>query len=234
MSKLKNLKKYKNSGESEAKIFAEEFHGRAVRDVIQLDEIEKTPTNLAVIGDLYELEIVPLHDEKLVFELNLEKEIWNKKTLVKVCCDAKGEQIYFVGGNQNLQQVISKLYQVEKLTSRFWLVGWVEAITYWTDKYHLDYEDKPWWSVILENLDGSREEFKTHLRQANAESIKESLENDSKFSGVKVQIGCQYRHEFGEEKNSDSCWPMLIFDKLNEKMILSGGSYVVRDVGIWN
>ena len=41
--------------------------------------------------------------------------------------------------------------------------------------------------------------------------------------------GVEYEHEFGEEGGYP---PRLVYDTLNEKMMLVGGSYTVEDVGI--
>lgn len=43
--------------------------------------------------------------------------------------------------------------------------------------------------------------------------------------------GVEYIHEFGEEGGTR---PKLVYDRLNENLTLVGGSYEVRDEGIWN
>lgn len=44
--------------------------------------------------------------------------------------------------------------------------------------------------------------------------------------------GTPYIHKFGEEEGGER--PFLVYDKLNEHLLLVGGSYEVRDEGIWN
>jgi hypothetical protein len=52
------------------------------------------------------------------------------------------------------------------------------------------------------------------------------------LEGPKYQKdGTEYIHKFGEEGGER---PTLVYDKLNQRMILIGGSYEVRDDGIYN
>lgn len=46
------------------------------------------------------------------------------------------------------------------------------------------------------------------------------------------QTGTEYIHVFGEEEGGEK--PLLVYDKLNCRMWLVGGSYEVRDEGIYN
>ncbi len=53
------------------------------------------------------------------------------------------------------------------------------------------------------------------------------------LEGPKYQKkGTEYIHVFGEEEGGER--PKLVYDRLNERMMLIGGSYEVRDEGIWN
>lgn len=58
------------------------------------------------------------------------------------------------------------------------------------------------------------------------------------LEGPKSQeTGSSYEHEFGEEDEKDGKerrLPTLVYDCLNFKMILVGGGYKIKDVGIWN
>lgn len=44
--------------------------------------------------------------------------------------------------------------------------------------------------------------------------------------------GTEYIHKFGEEEGGER--PILVYDRLNSRMLLVGGSYEVRDEGIYN
>jgi hypothetical protein len=53
------------------------------------------------------------------------------------------------------------------------------------------------------------------------------------LTGPKYQEkGTEYIHVFGEEEGGER--PVLIYDRLNERLMLIGGSYEIRDEGIWN
>jgi hypothetical protein len=53
------------------------------------------------------------------------------------------------------------------------------------------------------------------------------------LEGPKYQKdGTEYIHKFGEEENGER--PELMYDRLNERMMLIGGSYEIRDEGIYN
>jgi hypothetical protein len=44
--------------------------------------------------------------------------------------------------------------------------------------------------------------------------------------------GTSYIHKFGEEEGGER--PTLVYDRLNERLLLVGGSYEIRDEGIYN
>lgn len=53
------------------------------------------------------------------------------------------------------------------------------------------------------------------------------------LEGPKYQAdGTEYIHKFGEEEGGEL--PTLVYDRLNEHMMLVGGSYEIRDEGIYN
>ncbi len=53
------------------------------------------------------------------------------------------------------------------------------------------------------------------------------------LTGPKYQRdGTEYIHKFGEEEGGER--PTMMYDRLNDRMLLIGGSYEVRDEGIYN
>lgn len=53
------------------------------------------------------------------------------------------------------------------------------------------------------------------------------------LEGPKYQRdGTEYIHRFGEEEGGER--PILVYDKLNEHILIVGGSYEIRDEGIYN
>jgi hypothetical protein len=53
------------------------------------------------------------------------------------------------------------------------------------------------------------------------------------LEGPKYQEkGAMFEHEFGKEKNGE--YPLIVYDNENDWVMWSGGSYEIRDEGIWN
>lgn len=46
--------------------------------------------------------------------------------------------------------------------------------------------------------------------------------------------GIEYEHEFGEQDPDNSELPSFIYDSRNKKVMIVGGSYTIKDVGIYN
>lgn len=181
----------KNPEYKTAKEMAEEFHGRAVERVIDVEELEREPSNYAVIGDLEELEIVPFPGKTdHCYPMNWERQnAEDPESIVHVCCDAEGTQIYFIGGDQDITEFLGSI-EGTKYTheQKMIVVGFCKSVTYFTDKHHLEGDEAQ-------------------------------------------KKGVPYQHEFGENGGE---WPILVFDRENSKLLLAGGTYEVRDVGIYD
>jgi hypothetical protein len=170
-------RKLNPEGAKSAKQMSEKFHGRAVDQVIDIEEVQKEPSNYAELGILKELR---LQDQTYEYVISFND------TTVSLASDGSGEQLYFIGGNQNLDTLLKDIGVKAEISHRFVNLGFVSGIVYETDKHH------------LEDSDGEVAE---------------------------------YDHEFGEEGGT---FPILIYDTLNKRMLLAGGTYKVKDVGIWN
>ena len=229
MLKEKNpLLKRRNSAQSrEARQMAENFHGRAVERTITVDEVDKDPTDYAVIGELEELEVMPIGSRK-IHTINFLDQWDKEKKIVEVCCDAEGQQIYFVKGDQDIDNLLDGLAGDTKQSfgQRHIVVGHLVAISYFTDKWHLDDKDEPLWRVYSIR-GGCRELEEADLKEKPACELRDELSAE----GLEVVIGTPYRHEFGEDGGE---FPFLVYDELNKRLSLAGGTYEVRDVGIWN
>ena len=154
---------------------------------------------------------------------------WDKeKKIVEVCCDADGKQIYFVKGDQDIDNLLDGLAGDTKQSfgQRHIVVGHLVAISYFTDKWHLDDKDEPLWRVYSIR-GGCRELEEADLKEKPACELRDELSAE----GLEVVIGTPYRHEFGEDGGE---FPFLVYDELNKRLSLAGGTYEVRDVGIWN
>jgi hypothetical protein len=175
----------------EAKKLSTEFHGRDVEDIVEVLESYSEPVNLADLGILEELVVNPIHS-KYEYPINFEEQ--NKEDIrkvIKVASNSKGEQLYFVGGDQNIDEIVNEIHSDTdsylNLDHRQYLVlGHCISIAYFTDKHHL--------------------------------------------AGPKYQAeGTSYEHEFGEDGGYP---PILLYDKLNKRLMLMGGTYHVAERGI--
>lgn len=116
-----------------AEMLAEDFHGRPVRDVIEVEELERFDEYGAVLGYLEELAILT-EDGDAVIPIGFKYGPNNPDT-VFVVANPEGTNIEFVGGDQNIdwQAVDGAGVQDKYLV---W-VGPVLSIAYWADKHHL-------------------------------------------------------------------------------------------------
>lgn len=225
----KYLRSRTNSAIAEnAKKMAEKFHGRKVNRVITIDELEKDITELAVIGELEQLEIIPI-DSDAQLDLNFEDQFTNENDIIEVCTDAEGKQIYLEKGDQDIDSSLKEIKKetTQTLAQRFIILGHILAICYFTDKWHLKEENEPLWRVYNLHSNGKRELVGEDLYEEDAIE----LQKENEELGNEVVIGTPYRHEFGEDGGE---MPFLVYDELNKKLQIVGGTYVVKDVGIWN
>jgi len=166
-------------GSSTSDMF-EDFHGYPSTSHTEIEEEERYRSNLAELGGLEELEILEANG-KSVIPISFGHD-------VIVACDKWGKQIYFEGGNQELDLdalIDAKLIDEHEAEKDLVTIGEVFSISYYAKK--------------------------THLKGPKKAS--------------------NYIHQFGKDGGS---LPTLLYDRLNKKMMLSGGSYKIKDVGIVN
>lgn len=128
----------RNSGDdsaAEAERLAEDFHGRAARDVIDVEEEEVYDTHGAVLGYLQELAILT-EDGHHTYPIEFPFEPGSENNIL-VVSDPAGNNIEFVGGDQDIPdwQEIAEATEDDK---NLVLIGPVEEINYWADKHHLE------------------------------------------------------------------------------------------------
>ena len=170
--------------ETRSELLAKEFHGRPVRDFIDVEETELYHEYGAVLGNLIELGIYADDcdvDEDEYIPIGFPE---GEDEDVLVMSNPAGTNIEFIGGDQDIDW-----WNVEGASSHdkdLVMVGPVRHIAYYTDKHHL--------------------------------------------TGPKNQmLGTPYEHEFGEGTGD---LPYLVFDRLNKKLLLAGGSYTITPEGI--
>lgn len=82
----------------------------------------------------------------------------------------------------------------------------------------------------LDRLEVSRAEQQKDLVEIGPIYTVTYFTDKHHLSGPKYQKdGCEYWHQFGENSGNR---PSLVYDKLNGKLLVVGGSYRVKDVGI--
>ncbi|GIU80920.1 MAG: hypothetical protein KatS3mg005_4158 [Bryobacteraceae bacterium] len=120
------MKRRKNS--SPAAALSEKFHGRPVRKVRDYIEVSDEPTELADLGRLVELQVLA---EKHVRVLEF-------KDGVRVAATPDGGQLYFVGGDQEID--LKTLALDKYLPKDHVTLGPVAKIAYYTSKAFHDFQ----------------------------------------------------------------------------------------------
>lgn len=144
----RRIKQIRNPSEAmqESEEMVRKFHGREPRQVLEYLEEEKYEKDLGVLGQLLELNIlkdsgksfIPIRFCKIAGD---GKPALKLDDMVQVCCDGKGEQIYFKSGEQFLDLEALQKHGLgeEKLRGKGLIViGPVMSIVYWADKHHLE------------------------------------------------------------------------------------------------
>lgn len=138
-SALKRL--FRNLGvdeETQAERLAEEFHGRPVRDYIDVTEEETYDQHGTVLGYLVELHILTEDGEAEIpvrFPYDLTET--GRASNILVVSNPAGTNIEFVGGDQDIpdwQEIEGAGVADDKYLV---LLGPVIEIVYWADKHHL-------------------------------------------------------------------------------------------------
>lgn len=107
---------------------SEKFHGRAALDEFEIDETEHYDKNLAVLGDLVELNVIDPNKPKTEFTISF------KKDRPLLCCNAKGSQLEIISGDQTLP-----IAEANNSTDKHLIqLGPIRTISYFTDKHHLE------------------------------------------------------------------------------------------------
>lgn len=155
----------------------EEFHGRASDSATEYDMDETYHFNLAELGDLVELVIA--NGKKTGTPIDFSGDD------IKLAVSPDGQNLALIGGSQVLEDDLLKGLGVKgnELEKDSIALGNVAAITYHTDKQHLEGGGKAY----------------------------------------------DYEHKFGEEGGT---LPTLVYDRLNQRMELVGGSYKTLTEGI--
>lgn len=168
--KLMGKKRVRNSTVEQASQMFETFHGRKATTVQDIKTRQNDRRNLTGLGRLMYLQTAD--------EVPIK---FSERDKVMLACDPAGNQLYFVGGNQDVSQILKEA-GIDSSKDLI-VIGECQYIIYTTDKDFDNFEEK------------------------------------------------DYQHEFGEESGE---LPVLIFDKLNRQLYLTGGAYEIKREGIVN
>lgn len=157
---------------------AKGFHGKLEGSITNVLEQEKYASNLAELGIMEDMEL-----ESGLIVVFPEFPLSRRPRL---CSSSDGDQLYIVGGRQELTGKDMEALGVEFPDRDYIVIGPIAAISYITAKYHLSKKDRK--------------------------------------PGT-------YRHEFGEEGGE---LPILVYDNINRRQGIYGGSYTIEDEGIRN
>lgn len=112
----------------------EGFHGRPVREEVEILEEEYFPDKLAGLGLLVELEVLIAEDIVVPIKFGYSKV----EDAVMLTCDVEGN-IEFVGGDQDLGEPedLREKFGLDEVKAKLNL-GQVATISYFADKHHLE------------------------------------------------------------------------------------------------
>jgi hypothetical protein len=114
----------------------QQFHGRAPKEILELQEPEARGVTLTSLGDLIELQVVPLEGRQWV-QLDLSGD------RVKLAANAKGTQLYFIGGNQTLTGEVLRTFGSD--TSKELVeLGQAATVVYRAKKSITDFKSTNW------------------------------------------------------------------------------------------
>jgi hypothetical protein len=144
LTEARKLGLIKNSGEldelrdefEDAVEAAEGAHGRKAQEEIRVKERVQFRENLAVMGELEELEV---YNER-IFDGDFEQLVFSrkKKEVVRVAFSPDRKQLFLVGGDQKLDDGFLREVCPGGWSKDRVVVGMVYSISYWTDKHHLE------------------------------------------------------------------------------------------------
>jgi hypothetical protein len=119
----------------DAEALSEEFHGRPVTDVLEVEEREVYDEHGTILGYLEELAILT-EDGGYIFPIRFKYDKDDARKNVLVVSNPAGTNIEFVGGDQDIDwwNVTGASQEDKYLVS----VGPVYSIAYWADKHHLE------------------------------------------------------------------------------------------------
>ena len=206
---------HKNPGMFEpdsAEDLAVGFHGRASQETFEVEERRNFRQDLAMLGELEELEVFNEIAWNETGELKTFTFSRKKKDVVRLAGSPDRRQLFLVGGDQEIpDSVLGDLAGDRQATKDKVSLGFVYSISYWSDKHH------------LEGSNGVMEAYMHCFGESTFENP------DARQDGQ-----ADYLVFMPEQKLGAGLLPELVYDRLNMTLELVGGGYEIRDEGIWD
>lgn len=194
-----------SEGYEEAVEFSKGFHGREPKAEIEFVEVEKFSKNYGILGVLHEIKIVLDYDELTVIPIQFCK------------VDDKNHP---VGNEKNWVQLCAASAKpgLKKEKKSLFCKGGIQKI---------DLNKLVGYRLLEEgDLD------KKYITIGAAYSVTYCTDKHHLTGPEYQKKGAGYEHVFGEEENGE--FPLIIYDGENDWVLWSGGSYEIRDEGIFN
>lgn len=212
-SKWANMgRKRKNPAERispEVEDMSKEWHGRGNRDLTEIEELETFEGDVAELADLEELGVIKAN-RKDRFDISF------KKDRPKLCCDGDGHNLEVIGGDQELDLDGVRVEHNDKVLVP---VGYVYMVVYETDKHHL--EGSTGYPESYQHFFGE-EYYKDHI---DPDGYGEDM--DSWFDDLLLE-------GWVDKAIDKGLLPIMVYNQTDCKILLTGGEYEVKDVGIFN
>lgn len=191
--------------EDEAEELARGFHGRENRETLDIVETESYRENLAILGEMVELEVfIESRSDEGLVPICFSREV--QEDIVYLGSSPDRKQLYLTG-DTGLPDDWLQEASPESWGKDKVPIGYVYSVSYFADKHHL--------------TGGGGQEFGTEYIHCFGEQTFEHKGKGDKVFKL-------------EEKIVAGLLPMLVYDRLGERMELVGGGYDVRDEGIWD
>ncbi len=193
----------------EVEDMSKEWHGRGNKYTTDVEEIETFEEDVAELADLEELGVIKAN-RKDTFDITF------KKGRPKLCCDGEGHNLEIIGGNQELDLDGIRINHGDKVLVP---VGYVCRIVYETDKHH------------LEGSTGYPEPYEHYFGE---EYYKSKIDPDGYGDNMDKWFEDLLLEGWVDKAIDKGLLPIMVYNQTDNKILLTGGEYEVKDVGISN
>lgn len=133
------LSPLRRPNQGDAQRVNEEFHGRPLREILEIQEKHVKAGDYAALGDLVGLWLEPVSGETSPYQWPKPTILFAKADKVKLATDAQGRQLFLIGGDQRLP--VDYLQDAGLDTDkRFVPLGVAYGVSYATEKSFDNFE----------------------------------------------------------------------------------------------